>query len=331
MYYTRREQPLRFGLWFCGNGVASMLGGLIAYGIGHIDAALHPWQYLFLIFGAITAAYGILMTILLPDSPSKALWLTPTERIAAVDRLKNDTSGAIKSTFKWYQVSEALRDPVTWFLALYVFCSNIANGGLTSFGSLVIQGFGYKGLQALLIQMPTGAAQLGFVIVGCILATVVKNVRTISMIILTCISLVGIVLMYALEASNRSGRLAGFCLSLAFAANMPLSLSLVASNVGGFTKRAVVNASVLVAYCAGNIAGPQFFSVDEAPNYPRGIKACLAGFCLGVFWLVCLFFYLVWMNRKRDADGDVDLDAPVSRELMLEDRTDWEVQRRYVL
>jgi hypothetical protein len=93
----------------------------------------------------------------------------------------------------------------------------------------------------------------------------------------------------------------------------------------------VVNASVLIAYCAGNIAGPQFFSVDEAPNYPRGIKACLAGFCLGVFWLVCLFVYLVWENRRRARNTDVDLDAPVSREVLLEDKTDREIPRRYVL
>jgi hypothetical protein len=48
----------------------------------------------------------------------------------------------------------------------------------------------------------------------------------------------------------------------------------------------------LVMYCVGNIVGPQFFSVGEAPRYERGITASLAGFGLGVFWLVCLHVHL---------------------------------------
>lgn len=209
---------------------------------------------------------------------------------------------------------------------------NIANGGLTAFGSLVIQGFGYKGLQALLIQMPSGAAQLGFVVVSSILCSWIPNIRTVTMVCLTLISLLGMALMYALDPNNQEGRMAGFCLSLAFSANMPLAMSLITSNVGGFTKRATVNACVLIMYCVGNIVGPQFFSVDEAPRYPRGIKASLAGFCLGSFWMLCLRFYLVWQNKRRDRK-EADMDTVGQREMMLmEDKTDWEVPGcRYVL
>lgn len=304
MWYTRREQPFRYGLWFLGNSMASMLGGLLAYAIGHIDSGLAAWRYLFLIFGAITALWGCIMFFLLPDTPSSTFWLSSKEREMAVHRLIADGQAGVKGTFRMSQVIEALRDPATWFLSLYTFCVNIANGGLTAFGSLVIQGFGYKGLNALLIQMPTGAAQLGFVILSSALCSWLPNMRTATMIVLTLISLTGMALMYALDTSNQAGRMAGFCLSLAFAANMPLGLSLVTSNVRGFTKRAVVNACVLVMYCVGNIVGPQCFSVDEAPRYNRGITASLAGFGLGVFWLVCLRVYLQWQNRIRSREDE---------------------------
>lgn len=89
--------------------------------------------------------------------------------------------------------------------------------------------------------------------------------RTITMIALTLISLTGMVLMYALDASNQADRMAGFCLSLAFAANIPLGLSLVTGNVRGFTKCAVVNACVLVMYCVGNIVGAQFHGKTHSP------------------------------------------------------------------
>lgn len=336
MWYTRQEQPLRYGMWFCGNALANLFGGLVAYEIGHIQGGLAAWRYLFLILGAVTGAWGIVMLLLVPDKQESTFWLRPRERQVSVHRLLEDKQGSSKGKYKMYQAVEAFRDPITWFLLLYTFCVNIANGGLTSFGSLVIKGFGYKGLQALLIQMPSGASQLGFVVVSSVICSFVPNVRTITMVILTLISIMGIVLMYALDEANRSGRLAGYCLCLAFSANLPLSFSLVTSNVAGFTKIATVNACVLVMYCVGNIVGPQFFSVEEAPNYPRGIKACLAGMCLGVVWLLCLRLYLARQNARRDrASAESGQDGPSNQDEMLtvlEDKTDWEIpSRRYVL
>ncbi|KAJ5048409.1 hypothetical protein NUH16_006908 [Penicillium rubens] len=329
MWYTRRQQPLRYGLWFAGGSIASLFGGLLSYGIGHLDSGLTAWQYLFLIFGAVTALCGIIMLAFLPDTPSKTFWLTPEERSTAINNVTADDQAGTKGSYKMSQVVEALRDPVTWFLSLYTFCVNIANGGLTAFGSLVVQGFGYEGLQALLIQMPTGGAQLCFVIISAVLCSSIPNIRTLTMMGLTLTSLLGMVLMYALEDSNQAGRMAGFCLSLAFSANMPIAMSLVTSNVRGFTKRAVVNASLLVMYCVGNIVGPQFFSVTEAPRYRKGITASLIGFGLGFFWVVCLRLYLQWQNKKRASEVALDVPQEV---LLLEDRTDWETPgSQYVL
>ncbi|GAB1192541.1 hypothetical protein APSETT444_001733 [Aspergillus pseudonomiae] len=327
-WYTRKEQPLRYGLWFAGSAVASLFGGLAAYGIGHLKGALAAWQYLFLIFGGITAFWGTVMVVLLPDSTNNALWLRKAQRQVAAYRVLEPAQEARGGGYKPYQVVEAFKDPVTWCLSLYSFSVNIANGGLTSFGSLVIQGFGYEGIQALLIQMPTGAAQLGFIIVGAVLCSYFRDLRTIVIFCFAVISMIGMVLMYALDENNQSGRLAGFCLSLAFSASMPISLSLVTSNVGGMTKKATVNACVLVMYCAGNVVGPQFFNVRDAPNYPQGIRASLAGFCLGAFFIALLRVYLMWANTRRGRQ-------PNGEESMVsdhEDKTDWEIPSfRYVL
>jgi hypothetical protein len=37
MWYKRSEQPLRQAAWFLGNTFAGIVGGLLAYAIGHID------------------------------------------------------------------------------------------------------------------------------------------------------------------------------------------------------------------------------------------------------------------------------------------------------
>jgi MFS family permease len=48
-WWTRREQPLRNNLWYSANGIALILGSLIAWGLGHIsNGALYVYQYIFL-------------------------------------------------------------------------------------------------------------------------------------------------------------------------------------------------------------------------------------------------------------------------------------------
>lgn len=46
MWYKRSEQPLRHAAWFLGNSLAGIVGGLMAYGIGHIDS-IAPWKVQF--------------------------------------------------------------------------------------------------------------------------------------------------------------------------------------------------------------------------------------------------------------------------------------------
>jgi MFS family permease len=120
-------------LWFIGNGVANTISGLLAYGIGQAKTSLEPWRLLFLILGAVTCAWGILLLVFLPDSPSKARFLNAEEKAIALHRtLENKTGVMDEGIFKIGQMFEALADPQAWFLALYMFSVNIPNGGITS-------------------------------------------------------------------------------------------------------------------------------------------------------------------------------------------------------
>jgi uncharacterized membrane protein len=65
--------------------------------------------------------------------------------------------------------------------------------------------------------------------------------------------------MFGISNGHPEARLAGFYLTTAYVANLPLSLSLITSNVAGFTKKSTVILFTFIAYCVGNIAGPQFF------------------------------------------------------------------------
>lgn len=115
--------------------------------------------------------------------------------------------------------------------------------------------------------MPSGAAQLIFLLISSGIATYVKSTRIIMMIVNCLVSMVGYLLVYRLSEDARVAKMTGLCLGAVFAANIPLSLSLITSNVGGMTKKSTVSAMLFIAYCVGNIVGPQFYLASEEPTY----------------------------------------------------------------
>ncbi|KAJ5702023.1 hypothetical protein N7488_009571 [Penicillium malachiteum] len=143
MWYTRRQQPIRIGLWYTANGFGIAIGGLLGYGIGQIKGALPSWKYEFLIIGALCTAWGIIMFIFLPDSPVTAPQLSDREKRLAVERLRDNQTGIENKNLKPRQILEAISDWKVWIFFLLGFSGNIPNGGISNFGTLIIKGFGF--------------------------------------------------------------------------------------------------------------------------------------------------------------------------------------------
>ena len=157
MWYTRREQPLRMGLWYTANGIGIAGGGLLGYGIGHIRGALASWRYEFVIVGALCSVWGIVMVICLPDSPVTAPHLSLRHRRMAVERLRRNQTGVENKHFKMYQLREAFLDYKLYLFFILGVVANVPNGGISNFGTIIIQGFGFSTLVTTLMQVPYGA------------------------------------------------------------------------------------------------------------------------------------------------------------------------------
>lgn len=121
-------------IWFSGNAVANILSGLIAHAIGEINTSkLATWKLLFLILGAVTTFWGIVLLLLLPSSPSEARFLTPDERALCLQRTVANKTGILeKSEFKVPQMMAGLLDPQAWLLFLMMFTVSVANGGISA-------------------------------------------------------------------------------------------------------------------------------------------------------------------------------------------------------
>ncbi|KAL1614556.1 hypothetical protein SLS56_012064 [Neofusicoccum ribis] len=267
MFYKRSEQPLRTAMWFSMNGMAQIIGGPIAYGIGYIDNALPSWKFPFIIFGSITVAWSIVFFLFATPNPVKAPWLSPHERIIAVSRLASNNTGLDTRVFKPHQAREALLDPKCWLLFLFTVASNIPNGGVVAFGPLIVEGFGYSTLGTTLLGMPSGATQIAALWLSGYAAGRFPRARVALMLGGVGVALAGTVMMYAIPEEHKVGRLLGYYLLPGFSATYVLSLGMIQANVAGRTKKSVVTAALFVGYCVGNLVGPQLFLSSEAPHY----------------------------------------------------------------
>lgn len=140
-WYTRSEQGYRTGIWFSFNGFAQIFGGLVAYGISigvqKHGASIASWKIVFLTIGLLTAAVGFSFLYFMPDNQLNARFLTPQERLLAIERIRKNQQGVGNKHFKMYQLKEALTDPMVWAFVVLAMVADIPNGTLIcSFESL---------------------------------------------------------------------------------------------------------------------------------------------------------------------------------------------------
>ncbi|PFH57766.1 hypothetical protein XA68_14593 [Ophiocordyceps unilateralis] len=330
MWFKRSEQPLRQAAWFLGNTTAGVIGALAAYGIGHIGG-IATWKAVFLIFGGVTVTWSVGLFWLLPDVPMSAWFLSPEDRAKAVTRVKDNMTGIKSDQFKWRQCREAILDVKAWAIVLIMLTMNISNGGLLTFGSIVLEGLGFDHLRTLLLQSAAYVVQLALVLLCATTSSRLRNTRTLFMVLNLSLAITGCALIRQLPATLKWVRYVGYCLTIAFSANFPIILSVVSANFGGFTKKVTVNAMVFMAYCAGNIIGPQLFIAAEAPSYTSGFLAIMTCFAICVMLCLALRFYLWRENRRRDKVQRLDGCEFDNGVLNLLDKTDKELQTfRYV-
>ncbi|ETN45003.1 uncharacterized protein HMPREF1541_09879 [Cyphellophora europaea CBS 101466] len=303
-YYRKEEQGSRTCIWFSFNGFAQIFGGLVAWGIAVGDQkhehTILPWQILFVFTGIFTVCLGIIFLWLVPDNQLKARWLSESDRILAVARVRGNQQGIGNKHFKRYQFIEAFTDPMVWALVFYSFTANIPNGGITNFFSQLIVSFGYTPVESLLLGTPAGAVQVVSLLLSGYYGDRTGSRLRISLIGLG-IAILGVVLLIALPDSAGAGKLVGYYMTLACTTPFVALLSLISSNIAGYTKKTTVAALFLIFYCVGNIIGPQTFRPKDAPKYVPAIVTILVCWSLCFGDIVFIWWYCKRQNRKKAA------------------------------
>ncbi|KAI8262645.1 putative transporter [Colletotrichum sp. SAR11_239] len=337
MWYTRREQPIKIGLWYTANGIGIALGGLLGYGIGNIKGALASWKYEFIIVGALCCAWGVVIAVFLPDNPITSKTLSQREKKIVIERLRENQTGVENKTLKLYQVREAFTDFKLYFFFMIALLQAIVNGGTSNFGTLIIKGFSFSTLITAVLQIPYGVL-IFIAILVCVFINdrLPPNNRCFMLVLFLLPNVVGAFGLRFVPDDQQVGRLICYYVSSyhssmssgvsrgkklivifqltgSINASFVLLLSLQTANIAGHTKKVVTSACLFLGYCVGNIAGPFFYKSDQAPKYELGIWSMIVAHLLEAVIVIALRLLLKWENERRDrAQGEVaevDLDA----------------------
>lgn len=266
----------------------------------HCSSKLTQIASIFLFVGLITIASAPIAYWRLDNDIASARFLTPNQRIQAVERLRANQSSASSSDFKWAHVKEVLLEPKTWFWIGMALLTNLGAQVANTFGPFILQGLGFNKYTTSLLNMPFGALQFLVIIAASYAAQKAKwKSAVLATLMLPVIT--GLVMLYVLPrtAAKEAPLLVGYYLLAFLFGGVPLIVSWIVGNTGGATKKSVMMSLYQAGASAGNIIGPLLFTVADKPGYHPGLRKVLAVFCTLLVVIALQLANLMWLNRRQ--------------------------------
>ncbi|KAK7467393.1 hypothetical protein VKT23_004449 [Stygiomarasmius scandens] len=305
MFYTRAEQTKRTGYWFLTNGIAVIFLGFVSFGLAHTNTPnFMPWQWLMIITGIITLGTAVLFWFFFPDNPTTAYFLTPEERVLAVERIKVNQTGLENKHWKREQFIETLQDPKVWVMALFAAVANIINS-LTNQRQLIVSQFGFTPIQTTLLGCVDGIAQI-LAVWSAVTISATSVGRAGAAVIAFFPGLLGALLVILLPSNLKVGLLFGYWLAIFSVAPFSVFLGWVSGIVSGHTKRITTNAIVLIFYSIGNFAGPFVWKKQYQPRNRVPWELLAASMGASAILLLILRSMLAAENKRREREQHDD-------------------------
>ncbi|CAO3621479.1 unnamed protein product [Cunninghamella blakesleeana] len=299
--YRRQEQSACLGfLWMC-NSLGIIFASIVTVAIiKTLDGAngVSLWRWNYIIFG--------IMTIVIVDHPhSKLLKLNEEEKIIVEERTQ-DNAVVKEKRIKVHHYWEALCEPRLYLITMGTIACTLPSGGIVIFTTPIIKSFGFDLVESIFINIPNATILILFISLAVYLH---RKTGKLFLSITACslISMIGCILLIVLPHTGI--KLVGYFFVWANNASYVFILTLVSSNVSGYSKKVFYNGAVVIGYTLGNFFGPLLILEHEAPTYHTSMIV-FAVSNLVVIICVLLSIYLMFrVNKQRLLTGVVKTDA----------------------
>ncbi|KAE8403011.1 major facilitator superfamily domain-containing protein [Aspergillus pseudonomiae] len=298
-FYRRHELGFRCGLFVSAAPLANTFAGALAYGITSGHSKLANWRLLFLVEGSPSLLAAILAWRFLPDSPSKARFLTEEEKeVARARSLQQSGERERSNKINWRELAETLTDAKAWLTALMYFSCNVSFSSLPVFLPTILKDMGFTSINAQGLTAPPYFASFLVTIATTWIADRLQQ-RGLMLMVLSLIGAIGYVLLAT--CTSVGARYAGVFLAAigvfpCIANILPWALN----NQGSDSRRGMgIVILNLIGQC-GPFLGTNVFPESDGPRYIRGQSICAAFMFFTMILALALRTLLVWENRRLD-------------------------------
>ncbi|KAI2624439.1 DNA-repair protein rad2 [Xylaria nigripes] len=284
-FYSKREIALRIGYLFASAALAGAVGGLLAFGIGHLDGVhgMSGWRWIMIIEGIPSIVLGVLIFFFLPSDPQSASFLTPAEKKLLIERERRDYG--LTASAREFSKKDMIKTFTDWKIWLYCIAQFGADSmlyGYSTFLPTIIEGLGsWSTAEIQLLTIPCYA--LGAIVyMTTAYISDKKQMRGIFCILFASISAIG----YGILITDSPAGVHYFGLP---------------NNVPRYGKRATANGLQMTIGNSSGVMSSFIYPSADAPRYIRGNAISLA--LVGVSGLThgLLWFVFARENRRRDA------------------------------
>ncbi|KAF3068215.1 hypothetical protein CFAM422_007956 [Trichoderma lentiforme] len=302
-FYTKHELALRIGYLFVSAAIAGALGGLLAYGIGHMDGVrgMSGWRWIFIIEGIPSVVLGVVTLIALPNDAPSAYFLTEEEKILMEERHKRDYGNTASSReFSRRDMMKAFTDWKVWAFSFAQFGVDTMLYGFSTFLPTIISALGeWTTAQVQLLTIPCyflgAVAYMSIAMLSDRL-----QMRGVFCVIFGMISVVG----YAVLLSDSSPGVHYFgCFLVACGLYVVVGLPIawLPNNTPRYGKRTTATGMQLTFGNASGIMSAFIYPALDKPRFIRGHAVSLSMVAFGTCVYAFLWFWFWRANKSRDA------------------------------
>ncbi|KAI9067862.1 MFS general substrate transporter [Trametes sanguinea] len=310
-FYTREEMGMRMAYWFGFAAVAGAFGGLIAFGVQHVHAAVANWKLLFIIEGLPSVIIGLLSMVILPNRPEETTLFNEKEREIALERMNRGIRADVGRTVNKSHIYAAFKDWRIYAAGVLYFGANCALASISAFLPTIITTFGYTNALAQLLTVPPYAVAAVYL---CLTSYVSDRLQSRGLFIAAASALAGIgyILLLTVPSNNHVRYFATFCITSGTYTTIGVIIAWFAHNLGSETKKATGIPMYMAIGQCGSVLGSHLYPKTDGPRYIRGFAVtCALQFVAAIAALVLTISYRIENKRRDNKYGKPVQDAPV--------------------
>ncbi|POY70887.1 hypothetical protein BMF94_6064 [Rhodotorula taiwanensis] len=299
-WYKRYEQSRRFAWFYLASMCMSGFSKIIGYGMSLLAGrgGLNGWQWIFLLFGVVTIALGIISIFLIVDFPDKAKFLTPEEKAYAIQRVQEDRGDAIPDEMTLAKIGTHMCDLKLWAFGMCFMCSTAASYAFSYFLPVILSGAGYSTKMSLMLSAPPYVFGAVYTAVSAHFSDRYRQ-RALFIGGASLMCMIGLFLM-AFVGPIAPRYLGAFFTIAGCQCNVPAIIAYQNNNILSHSKRSVGSALTIGLGGVGGIFASLVYREADYPKYLPGLGATIGCQATILIILALLSFHFRRCNKRAD-------------------------------